>query len=76
MARSRPKKAITLRLDAALVDSYREFVRDYAGKPHFLTPGSFVTEAISIHLAEMRRRVESTSTASPGRDQNSARSKR
>lgn len=66
MARSRPKKAITLRLDADLVEAYRAFVRDYSGKPHFLSPGSFVTDAITNHLAEMRRRIEGVN--SPSRD--------
>lgn len=71
MARSRPKKAITLRLDAVLVDSFREFVRDYAGKPYYLTPGTFIAEAISNHLTEMKRRIEGVSTAAREHHSNS-----
>lgn len=64
MARSRPKKAITLRLDADLVDAFRALIKDYAGKPYYLSPGSFVTDAITNHLAEMRRRIEGTTSLS------------
>jgi len=68
--RSDRKKAITLRLNAELVDDFRAFCRDYAGKPLYLSPASFVEAAITLHLATLRRRVEQSDTASICRERN------
>lgn len=59
--RSPPKKTVTLRLPAELVDEFRTLVRDYAGKPHYLTVTSFLETAISKHLAHVKRQIDSGS---------------
>jgi len=51
------KKAITLRLNAELVDEFKTLVRDEAGKPLFLTNALFVEDAIRAHLKTVRRRL-------------------
>lgn len=50
---ARKKVAVTLRLDAALVQRWREFVRNEAGKPLFLTPAKFMEAAITAHLERL-----------------------
>lgn len=59
--RSPPKKTVTLRLPAELVDEFRTLVRDYAGKPHFLTVGTEVERALRKHLTDLKRQIDSGS---------------
>lgn len=54
---AKAKQAITLRLSSELVDAFRTFCRDHAGKPLYLSPASFAEEAISQHLIKLRREV-------------------
>ncbi len=56
--RSNKKKAVTLRLDASLVDELRDFCRDWAGKPYFLTLTSFAETALAEYLQAFKGRVE------------------
>lgn len=61
--------AVSLRLDPVLAERVREFVRDHAGKPAFLTMSSFAEAALEAHLAalsaELEGRVPSSRTSSP-----------
>lgn len=74
--RLRPKKPITLRLDAELVEEMRKFVKDYAGIPLYLTAASFVEQAITEHLVTLRRRLEISDSTAPGRDHRHVRNTR
>jgi len=60
--RSSAKKTVTLRLPAELVDEFRNFCRDYAGKPHYLTVTAFIEAAISDHLTRLKRQIEGGAT--------------
>ncbi len=44
------KQAITVRLDAALVERLRTFCRDQAGKPLYATVNGVVAEAVAREL--------------------------
>ncbi len=56
--RSSKKKAVTLRLDANLVDELRGFCRDHAGKPLYLTLSGVAEAALAEHLESLKRRVD------------------
>lgn len=56
--RSAPRATLTVRLDRALADRLRAFVRDHAGKPLYLSMGSFVADAIVDHLDVIERKLE------------------
>lgn len=47
-----------MRLNAALVAEMREFIRDAAGKPLYLTGSKFLEAAIEQHLKKMRQLVD------------------
>jgi hypothetical protein len=71
--RSSPKKTVTLRLPAELVDELRTFCRDYAGKPHYLSVTTFIEAAISDHLTRLKRQIEGVSSAAlPAPEENSS----
>jgi hypothetical protein len=52
-----PRKNIGARIRADLADEIRDFVRDQAGKPLFLTVTSFLEEAAEAHLKTLRKRL-------------------
>jgi hypothetical protein len=66
MPASTPKKTITVRIDAALVEEARGFVRDYAGKPLFLTMNGLVESAIVRELERCRRVLSGALPLEPG----------
>lgn len=51
------RKNIGARIRADLADEIRDFVRDQAGKPLFLTVTSFLEEAAEAHLKTLRKRL-------------------
>lgn len=53
---SRVTLSVRVRLDVA--DRVREFVRDNAGKPLYLTLAAFVEAAAEAHLAALARELE------------------
>lgn len=64
------KKATSFRLDADLVDAFRTFCRDYAGRPYYYhSCSAFVEAAIAAHLDVMRRRVEGDITINAAKNQ-------
>lgn len=71
--RSSPKKTVTLRLPAELVDEFRTLVRDYAGKPHYLTLSSFIETALAEHLKRLTREIEGGSPPNSPSQTNSLR---
>lgn len=56
--RSSPKKTVTLRLPAELVDELRTLCRDWAGKPYYLSVTTFIEAAVSDHLNRLKRQIE------------------
>jgi len=49
------KQAITVRLDAALVERLRTFCRDQAGKPLYATVNGIVAQAVTRELDRLER---------------------
>lgn len=47
------KQAITVRLDAALVERLRTFCRDQAGKPLYATVNGIVAQAVTRELERL-----------------------
>lgn len=60
MATPRRNSRVTLsvRVRADVADRAREFVRDNAGKPLYLTLASFVEGAVDAHIAALSREIE------------------
>ena len=54
----KPRQAITVRLDAALVERLRTFCRDQAGKPIYATVNGIVGQAVERELARLERGIE------------------
>jgi hypothetical protein len=54
---TRPRKTVTIRLDPALWQDVRAFVRDEAGAPLYQKTGTFAEDALRAHLDNMRRRA-------------------
>lgn len=49
----KPRQAITVRLDAALVERLRTFCRDQAGKPIYATVNGIVGQAVERELERL-----------------------
>lgn len=55
---TKSKRAITVRLDAELVDRLRTFCRDQAGKPLYATVNGIVAQAITNELERLSAEIE------------------
>jgi hypothetical protein len=53
----RSRSTLSTRVRTDLLVRLREFVRDNAGKPLYLTMSSFIEEAIEVHLEAVERRL-------------------
>lgn len=56
------RKNIGARIRADLADEIRDFVRDNAGKPLFLTVTGFLEGAAEAHLATLRQQLAGSSS--------------
>ena len=56
--RSNSRVTLSVRIDKALLERMRAFVRDNAGKPLYLSTGGFLEAALEAHLAATARKLD------------------
>ena len=62
MPKPRSKVSLALRISPELAAEVREFCRDEAGSPLFLTLSGLAEEALRLHLERLRAEVEGRTT--------------